>query len=161
MTLTDLFDFSLRARTDAAALEFADETYTFGNLDDRSNRLAQFLIAQGFVPGDRLSVYLANCVEMIDVYLACVKTGIIFVPINILYRDREISHILRDAEPRAVVSDAPIPSSVPVWTRADLRIAMETSPAIRPAVRLDGDSSGGDHLHLRHNRDVKGRGAEP
>jgi acyl-CoA synthetase (AMP-forming)/AMP-acid ligase II len=45
-------------------------------------------------------VYLGNCVEMIDVYLACIKSGIIFVPINILYRDREISHILRDAEPR-------------------------------------------------------------
>ena len=37
---------------------------------------------------------------MIDLYLACVKLGVIFVPINILYRDREIAHILHDAEPR-------------------------------------------------------------
>ena len=36
---------------------------------------------------------------MIDLYLACVKLGVIFVPINILYRDREIAHILHDAEP--------------------------------------------------------------
>ena len=38
---------------------------------------------------------------MIDLFLACVKTGVIFVPINILYRGREIAHILEDAEPRA------------------------------------------------------------
>ena len=42
---------------------------------------------------------------MIDIFLACVKTGIIFVPINILYRDREIAHILSDAEPAALITD--------------------------------------------------------
>jgi malonyl-CoA/methylmalonyl-CoA synthetase len=80
---------------------------------------------------------------MIDVYLACIKTGVIFVPINILYRDREISHILRDAEPRAVVSDEPVSASVPVWTRAALREEMRNSPAVRPATRLDGDCPAG------------------
>jgi malonyl-CoA/methylmalonyl-CoA synthetase len=80
---------------------------------------------------------------MIDLYLACVKTGVIFVPINILYRDREISHILLDAQPRAVISDEPLSAAVPVWTRADLHAAMKRSPAVRPAVRLDGDSAAG------------------
>src|ERR1700751_6043442 len=119
MTLVDLFDLSLRGRANAPALEFGPDTYTFGELDDRSNRLAQYLLAEGIRPRDRLCVYLANCVEMIDLYLACVQTGVIFVPINILYRDREISHILLDAEPRALVSDDPLPASVPTWTRAD------------------------------------------
>ena len=50
---------------------------------------------KGLKKGDRLCVYLVNCVEMIDIYLACVKLGVIFVPINILYRDREISHLMR------------------------------------------------------------------
>lgn len=143
MTLTDLFDLSLRGRAEAIALEYAGDRYTFGELDARSNRLAQFLIAQGFSPGDRLCIYLANCVEMIDVYLACIKTGVIFVPINILYRDREISHILRDTEPRAIVADERISASVPVWKRADFRAALESCPSIRPAVQLDGDSSAG------------------
>jgi malonyl-CoA/methylmalonyl-CoA synthetase len=139
----DLFDLSLQGRAEAAALEFGEETYSFEQLDKRSNSLAQFLIAQGFSPGDRLCVYLANCVEMVDVYLACIKAGIIFVPINILYRDREISHILRDAEPRAVIADEPISASVPVWTRAGLQAAIENSPAVRPARRIDGDSPAG------------------
>ena len=135
--------FPLRGRADAIALEFADETYTFGDLDSRSNSLAHFLIAQGFTPGDRLCVYLSNCVEMVDIYLACIKTGVIFVPINILYRNREISHILRDAEPRAIVSDEPISTPLPVWTRAALRAEMQYSPAVRPATRFDGDAPAG------------------
>lgn len=143
MTLIDLFDLSLRARTDAVALESGQQTYTFGELDDRSNRLAQFLMAEGFSAGDRLCVYLANCVEMIDLYLACVKTGVIFVPINILYREREISHILSDAEPRAIVSDDPLSASVPTWTRARVRDAIASNPAMRPCVRLYRDSPAG------------------
>src|SRR5205085_5502228 len=100
-----LFDQSLLARRDAAALEWAGETYTFGDLEARSNRVANALRARAFVKGDRLCVYLANCVELIDIFLACVKLGVIFVPINILYRDREIAHITNDAEPRAVIDD--------------------------------------------------------
>src|SRR5689334_4059553 len=143
MGLTDLFDLSLRGRADDPALEFGHDTYTFGELDDRSNRLARFFIAEGFTPGDRVCVYLPNCIEMIDLYLACIKTGVIFVPINILYRDRERSHILADAEPRAVVGDEPFSASVPIWTRNQLRYAIERSPAIRPDVRLNGDSPAG------------------
>jgi len=143
MTLIDLFDLSLRGRAGAPALEFAGDTYSFGDLDDRSNRLSSFLMAAGFTPGDRLCVYLANCIEMIDVYLACVKTGVIFVPINILYRDREIAHILLDAEPRAVVSDERLSCSVPVWTSADLRAGMEASASTRPLVRLESDAPAG------------------
>jgi malonyl-CoA/methylmalonyl-CoA synthetase len=140
MNLADLFDLSLRGRAGVTALEFGEETYTFGELDARSDRLGQFLIAQGFSTGDRLCVYLPNCVEMIDVYLACVKTGLIFVPINILYRDREISHILRDAEPRAIIANEPVPASVPVWPREVLRSAIENNAALRPATRVDGDA---------------------
>src|SRR5580658_4085854 len=120
MTLTDLFDLSFKGRRDAVALEFRGRTYTFGELDSRSNRLAQLFAKRGLSTGDRLCVYLVNCVEMIDVYLACVKLGVIFVPINILYRDREISHILADADPRALITDAIVATEVPVWTPGEL-----------------------------------------
>src|ERR1039458_4534663 len=115
MTLCDLFDLSFKGRRDTVALEFRDQTYTFGELDSRSNRLARLLSKKGLSTGDRLCVYLVNGVGMIDIYLACVKLGVIFVPINILYRDREISHILSDAEPRALVTDGEVATAVPVW----------------------------------------------
>src|SRR5580692_6993336 len=120
MNLCHLFDLSLQERPDAVALEFEGRLFTFRELDSRSNRLARLLAERGFRSGDRLCVYLVNSPEMIDIYLACVKLGVIFVPINILYRDREISHILSDAAPRALISDENVATGVPVWTLADL-----------------------------------------
>jgi malonyl-CoA/methylmalonyl-CoA synthetase len=143
MTLTDLFDLSLKGRREAVALEFEDQTYTFGDLDSRSNRLAQLLLSKGLKSGDRLCVYLANCVAMIDIYLACVKLGVIFVPVNILYRDREISHILSDADPAALIADSSVASDVPVWSPSDLSHAAARMPDVRPVVDLDGDSPAG------------------
>src|SRR5215510_10360441 len=94
MNLTDLFDLSFTGRRDSAALEFRNQTLTFGEIDERSNRVAHLFAQRALQAGDRLCCYLPNCLEMIDAYLACVKLGIIFVPINILYREREIAHIL-------------------------------------------------------------------
>lgn len=140
MTLTDLFDISFQGRRDQIALEFATASYTFGEIDARSNLAAQWLQRHGFQPGDRLCVYLANCVEMIDLFLACVKLGVIFVPINILYRGREIAHILADAEPRGVIADGGIDSEAPVWNRTQLTEGLAGVPAERPRADLDGDS---------------------
>jgi malonyl-CoA/methylmalonyl-CoA synthetase len=143
VNLTHLFDFSLIGRRDTVALEFAGSEFTFGEIDARSNRLAHLLAQRGLQDGDRLCVYLANCLEMIDLYLACVKLGVIFVPINILYRDRERSHILHDADPAAVVTAESFASPVPVWTPAELTAQAAAMPAERPAIALDGDAPAG------------------
>ena len=99
MNLRDLFNLSLINRRDEVALEWQGNEYTFGEIDHRSDRMAAALSERGLAQGDRLCVQLANCIEIIDIYLACIKTGVIFVPVNILYRDREVQHILSDAEP--------------------------------------------------------------
>ena len=130
MTLTDLFDLSLIGRHEHVALEFEGREFTFGEIEARSNRTANYLRSRGFVKGDRLCVYLANCVEMIDLYLACVKLGVIFVPVNILYRDRETTHILGDAEPREFIDDAS-------------KLDVSDFPDTRPVEHLDGDSPAG------------------
>ncbi|HEY1494482.1 MAG TPA: AMP-binding protein [Candidatus Solibacter sp.] len=143
MNLTHLFDLSLIGRRDTTALEFDGRCFTFGELDTRSNRLAHLLLHRGLKTGDRLCCYLANCVEMIDLYLACIKLGVIFVPINILYRDREMHHILADADPVALVAAEPFPAPVPIWRPADLSAEAAPFPADRPAVALDGDTPAG------------------
>ena len=126
MNLLHLFDQSLIARRDHPAVEFYGRTFTFTEIEARSNRVAHALVARGFSKGDRLCVYLVNRIEWIDVYLACVKLGVIFVPINILYREREIAHITTDAEPREMIT-------------ADNIDALTSDRVVRPAVPLDGD----------------------
>jgi malonyl-CoA/methylmalonyl-CoA synthetase len=143
MNLTQLFDLSFQGRREEIALEFAGSAYTFGDIDERSNRMAALFCARGLETGDRLCVYLSNCVEMIDIYLACVKLGVIFVPINILYREREIAHILSDAEPKAVIAAQGMPgvmieSAATFWRIDELR---PPADAERPRVTLDGDAA--------------------
>jgi malonyl-CoA/methylmalonyl-CoA synthetase len=127
VNLLHLFDLSLAARANEVALEWEGGEFTFGEIERRSNRVAHALRARGLAKGDRLCVYLANRVELIDIYLACIKLGVIFVPINILYRDREIAHITNDAEPRLVITEAELPQLT--GDRDD-----------RPLEQLDGDT---------------------
>jgi malonyl-CoA/methylmalonyl-CoA synthetase len=131
VNLRQLFDLSLVQRRDEIALEWAGSEYTFGDLDTRSNRLAHALRARGLERGDRLCLYLANRIEFIDLYLACVKLGVIFVPINILYREREMTHILGDAEPKLFVTEAELP---------DLAAEAASQPDSFEAPPLEGDS---------------------
>jgi malonyl-CoA/methylmalonyl-CoA synthetase len=138
MDLTQLFDLSLRGRSAQPALEFAGRTYSFGEIDRRANCMAALFRARGMEAGDRLCVYLSNCVELIDIYLACVRLGVIFVPINILYREREILHILSDAEPKAVIAAQEMPGTTPLWRVDELETPLD---AERPNVALDGDSA--------------------
>ncbi|HZP61206.1 MAG TPA: AMP-binding protein [Opitutaceae bacterium] len=144
MNLTDLFDLSFQGRRDSAALEFGGREYTFGEIDIRSNRMAHLLAERGLRTGDRLCAFLANSVEMVDLYLACVKLGVIFVPINILYREREITHILEDAEPKAVVARGDLPLSggapAPVWQAEELSVAAACGFSGRRLPVLDGDT---------------------
>src|SRR3954468_11868094 len=133
MHLLHLFDLSLIARRDETALEFGGASFTFGDLESRSNRVANALRTRGFVKGDRLCVYLANRVELIALYLACVKLGVVFVPINILYRDREIAHITGDAEPRALIDEQSLPLLMDEASRAGDARPLESLDGPTPA----------------------------
>jgi len=140
MNLINLFDLSLVGRKNKTALEFGSDSYTFGEIDSRSNKMANFLLSKGLVSGDRICVYLENCVEMIDLYLACVKTGIIFVPVNILYKEREIKHILTDADPKLLIADVEVPGGFPALQLSDLILELKNHSDNKISSHTTGDS---------------------
>ncbi len=116
VTLLELFGPALRNRAAAHGLEWDGRSYTFGEIDAWSTQFAHALLARGLRAGDRLAVYLPNRPEYIVLSLGCFKAGIIIVPINILYKEREAGHILRDSGPRAVVIDDASPApGVDAW----------------------------------------------
>lgn len=151
MHLTHLFDLSLIGRADRPGVDYLDatgtlRTLTFGEVDARANRMAAELTARGLTRADRLCLHAANCIEYIDVYLACTRLGIVLVPMNVLYRERELRHIVGDSEPAAIISargsEAVYPDGVPVWSIEDLADAAEQRDAARPDAlsALDGDT---------------------
>jgi malonyl-CoA/methylmalonyl-CoA synthetase len=132
LNLISLFDLSLLARSGQEALEWQGEVFRFGQLEERSNRMAQALLRRGIGKGERVAVYLPNCIEYIDLYLACLKLGAIFVPVNILYRERELAHIVSDAQPKLFVDASLLPT---------LREEASALNAERPQVFVDGDDA--------------------
>jgi malonyl-CoA/methylmalonyl-CoA synthetase len=149
MQLGDLFDLSLVGRRDLPALDHdrpgGVETLTFGDLGLRGERMALALEARGVACGDRLCVHLANRVEFLDLFLACVRLGVVFVPVNVLYREREIAHIALDAEPALCVTSAehlPLFAGAPVVdveTLAAEALATRPRPPAGTRRALDGD----------------------
>ena len=141
MNLVQLFDLSLIDRKDKTALIFGDQIFTFGDIELRSNQMAHLLLQKGCKSGDRVCIYLENCVEMIDLYIACAKTGIVFVPINILYKEREVSHILADAEPRLLFANGEVPGGFDAFQLNDLIALVKEQPTHRLPIQTTGDSS--------------------
>lgn len=141
MNLNQLFDLSLIGRRDHVALEFGTESWTFGQLAEQANQMAHTLTNRGLTTGDRLAVYLENSPAFIQLYLACLRLGVIFVPVNILYREREITHILTDSAPKALVAMGEVPGNFPFWEVADLVTdATSQSPLPLPNTLTTGDS---------------------
>jgi malonyl-CoA/methylmalonyl-CoA synthetase len=147
VNLLHLFDLSLAARSGEPAVEWRGQTFTFGDVEARSNRVAHALRARGFHKGDRLCVQMANSIELVDLYLACVKLGVIFVPINVLYREREIAHIVGDAEPREVFTSLDALSLGSTDTRPEEDLDGTTPAAIIYTSGTTGASKGAVLTH--------------
>ena len=81
----------------APAVRLGGTTLTYGDLDDRSARLATLLLEHGLEPGDRVGVMLPNVPEFPVVYYGVLRAGGIAVPMNVLLKKREIAFYLADS----------------------------------------------------------------
>jgi len=79
---------------------------TYGDADALSGGVANTLRARGVRPGDRVAVQIEKSPFAVLLYLACLRSGAIFVPINTAYTDAEVADLVADAEPALVVRDA-------------------------------------------------------
>ena len=93
-------------RQDAVALETpGGGVVRYGDLADRSARMAQALVAMGVTPGARVAAQIEKSVDAIVLYLATVRAGAVFLPLNTGYTPAEIGYFLGDAEPAVFVCD--------------------------------------------------------
>ena len=79
--------------------------WTYGELEDQTARYADWLIGLGVKPGDRVVVQAEKSPEVVFLYLASLKSGAIFLPLNTAYQPAELEFFLSDAEPRIFVCD--------------------------------------------------------
>ena len=78
-------------------------TWTYGDMFAQSGRLAAALDTLGVRPGDRVAVQVEKSPEALMLYLACVRCGAVYLPLNTAYTLAELDYFISDAEPRLVV----------------------------------------------------------
>src|SRR6185503_20167151 len=77
---------------------------TYGGLHALSARLAGALVALGVKPGDRVAAQVDKSPEAIALYLATVRAGAVWLPLNTAYTRAELSYFVTDAEPALFIT---------------------------------------------------------
>jgi long-chain acyl-CoA synthetase len=94
-----------RERPAHVALRHGERELTYAQLDERSNRLAQALLADGLGEGSRVAYLGRSAPEVIELLFAVAKIGAVIVPLNWRLSPRELSGVLADAAAPLLIAD--------------------------------------------------------
>ncbi|WP_433192112.1 amino acid adenylation domain-containing protein [Nocardia sp. CA-107356] len=103
-TLSDLFTDRAMICSDTVALEFAGETLTYRELDQRANRLARLLIDRGAGPETVVALCLRRSIELVVGMYAIIKAGAAYLPLDTDNPADRIDQILQQADPVCVLT---------------------------------------------------------
>lgn len=124
--------FATRSNDELLCTE-GGQSYRYADIDERSARFARYLTELGASAGDRVTVQVEKSPESLGLYLACLRAGLVFHPLNTAYRRGEIEYFLTDAEPAIVVCDSRNEESVR---------AMAQKGGVAHLLTLDAEGSG-------------------
>lgn len=103
-SLTDLLDAAVSAGPDRPAIHYFDGTISYGQLRRESDALAAALQQAGVARGDRLMLCLQNVPAFVIGFLAAARIGAVTVPVNPMYRQRELTDLIADCRPAAIIA---------------------------------------------------------
>ena len=149
-------------------------TVTYKALADDVGRMANALVKLGIKPGDRVMVQVEKSIENVVLYLATLKTGAVYNPLNTAYMPAELEYFIGDAEPTVIVMPKAQLAKIEKTATANKVSALMNMEADGSGSLVDlarqqpphpRDSaarrrrSGVPPLHLRHHRALQGRHA--
>jgi len=102
-TLSQYFNETVKTYADKTAIVYQEQRISYSELAEKVNRVAAHLIKAGLRKGDVLSVQLPNWPEFIYLFYGAIKAGIVFNPIHVPYRKRELEFILRFSNSKGLV----------------------------------------------------------
>jgi len=127
-----------RARTNPKAIGVTDiddgRSFTYGDLDERANRLANYLAKElGITKGDRVAFLSRNRIELIDALFAAGKLGAVLVPYNVRLSPDELASLVEDETPRVLFYEEAFEATA---------VSLKGSSTIERFIRL-GERRGG------------------
>ncbi|MES9991295.1 MAG: malonyl-CoA synthase [Candidatus Thiodiazotropha sp.] len=109
------------------------ESLMYAELDSITGRIQSQLIKLGIKPGDRVMAQVDKSYEAVLLYLACLRAGAIYVPLNTAYTVAEVAYFMEDASPRLFVSTP--------WSY-DKLASVANRVGVQHLLTLDCDGSG-------------------
>jgi long-chain acyl-CoA synthetase len=89
----------------SAALLCGTRALSYRELDESSTALAQWLLSQGLKPGDRVALHWSNSIEVVQLFFAAFKAGLVAVTVNTRLKPAEIGYILKHSQARICFSE--------------------------------------------------------
>ena len=133
--IADLTEHIVDTVPDRVALIVADEPRTYAQLEERANRLAHHLQAQGIGPGDHVGIYGMNSHAFVETIFAAYKLRAVPINVNYRYVEAELRYLFDNADLVALVHDAQFAPRI-----AAVR---DSLPMLRHLIAID-DGSGTD-----------------
>ena len=110
--MADVWEMAADAVPEREALVVGDQRRTYGELEDRANRLANHLAGRGVGPGDHVALYLENCAEYLEAMLAAWKLRAVPVNVNHRYVADELRYLLDDSDAVGVITQPSLAATV-------------------------------------------------
>jgi acyl-CoA synthetase (AMP-forming)/AMP-acid ligase II len=98
MNTTEFLNIATAICPDKEAIVFEGNRYTFSQLNERVNRLANGLAKLGVKKGDRVALLQVNCNQCVETYFAVAKLGGIYIPLNFRAKGEELVYMINTAE---------------------------------------------------------------
>ncbi|WP_442757479.1 AMP-binding protein, partial [Pseudomonas sp. PM2] len=136
-----------RARENPAAIavKFDAQTLTYGELDCQANRLAHALVARGVGPEVRVAIAMPRSAESMVAFLAVMKAGGVYVPLDIEYPRDRLLYMMQDSRAQLLLTHSRALQQLPVPEGLDTLAIDRTEEwagysDTAPDVALDGDN---------------------
>ncbi|GAA0645828.1 acyl-CoA synthetase [Streptomyces thermocarboxydovorans] len=104
---------SARRTPARTAVEYADRTWTYDELDAAVSRAAGLLLAEGLSPGDRVGAFGHNSDAYLIGFLACARAGLVHVPINQNLTGDDLAYLVRQSGSSLVLADPDLAERLP------------------------------------------------
>ncbi|MBU8850184.1 MAG: acyl--CoA ligase [Desulfobacterales bacterium] len=102
MNIGSIFSRHAKYRPNHPAVIVKEHRLTHFQFNFRINQLANGLLGLGLQKGDKVATLLPNCLELLEIYWACAKTGIVVVPLSTMLRANAIQSLINDANAKIV-----------------------------------------------------------
>jgi len=113
----ELFEEQVEKNPQAVAVVYEKQYLTYGELNERANQLAHYLIGRGIGPEDLVGICIERSLEMILAILGILKAGAAYLPLDPQYPTERLAFIVEDAGPACVLATDGIAPHLPAWER--------------------------------------------